>query len=78
MGSFASKWVICPYYHADELTKKKIICDGLCDSTVVETIFVSQKRCKDYLYEVCCTYDYQRCYLAKAQELRHKEIEDEK
>ena len=71
MSSYWSKCVKCPFYHRENIKGRKIICDGLCDNSVLESIFKTQNATKKQLQDVCSTYDYRgKCYIALAHFLK--------
>ena len=60
-GSYKGKSdALCPFYKYDELKKKKIVCEGIVDKSVLSLAFRRRIDYDTQLGVFCCEY-YKKC-----------------
>ena len=62
MGSFISKFVLCPFYRED--STQVIRCEGVEKNTAINITFGSSKRHREYMEAFCCN-KYKACIVCR-------------
>lgn len=69
-AKYEDKYVICPYYHTNEMQKMK--CDGVMGTIATHLIFESDAQKKKYMVKYCCR-EWKCCYYARMLEMMWEE-----
>jgi hypothetical protein len=64
----ATALVICPFFHRFVRSGREIICDGLSEGVESGTVFPSHSALELWTGNLCNTFQYDRCPVAKAVE----------